>query len=708
METGATGRPRLRVGLMAALTVGVLALVLSTAALIHFSWYSAARSGSRALAAQINRQIAQSIGQEVSNIIASAEATRESLRTIFFQDVIETTDEAKREFTFLAALQSQPNVGWIAFAWPDGDFFGAEKRGERGIAMVEVRPEGDEKIRQRRVDTYESEPGDIIFKQREFVPSNFHSTDYDWYKRAIEANAPVWVDADEFPTRRRPAIANAAPLIVHDNFLGVLMVAIELDRLSAFLADIRVAKSGTAFIADASGRMIAFPDATAARMPADEDRPSLPRIDAMPAPHARVAAAALAGRTGSPDGQPSEAMLRWQDGNDYLVSATPLKFRDWSVVTVIPEGDFLEEIDRSTRRLATGLAIFALAAALTAVVMSRIFLARPLLRVVGQLRHVEEFRLDRITTQPSRLKEIDDLSAGLAQMGRGLSSFQKFLPTELVRTLVQQGVEARPGGRPRELTVMFTDLVGFTRLSESLGDRIVPILADYLGRMSRLVHDGGGTIDKFIGDAVMAFWGAPQDDPHHAVNACHAALACQRMMPELAHHTASHGLPPLAMRVGLNTGNVLVGNIGSEERLNYTAIGDPVNLASRLEAMNKRYGTAIIIGAATREAAGGAIVTRRLDRVAAYGRQAGEWIYELLDMTGDPAKAAGFDWVALYEIGLDRYGRRDWDGAIVAFEQVIAMRGDDAPARLFIARCRAFHAAPPPEDWDMVTRLEEK
>jgi adenylate cyclase len=707
-EQAAARRPRLRVGLMGALSAGVLAVVLSTAALIHFSWYGAARGASRALAAQISRQIAAAIGQEVTNVIASAEAARESLRTLFFQGVIDTTDEAKREFAFLAALQSQPNVGWVAFAWPDGDFFGAEKRGERGIAMVEVRPEGEDRVRMRRVDSYVAEPGDIVFKERSFVSSAFRSTDHDWYRRAVETGGPVWVDADAFPTRRRPAIVNAAPLVVYDNFLGVLMVAIELDRLSAFLADIRVAKSGTAFVVDSARRVIAFPDATAAKMAADEDRPPLPRMDTMAAAHVRVAAAALDAAAKAPGPGGAEAMLRWQDGNDYLVSATKLGFRDWTVVTVIPGGDFLEEIDRSTQRLAIALAVFAVAAALAAVLMSRLFLARPLLRVVGQLRHVEEFRLDRVTTQPSRLKEIDEISAGLSAMSRGLSSFQKFLPTELVRTLVSQGIEARPGGRKREITVMFTDLVGFTRLSETLGDRIVPILAEYLGRMSRLVHEGGGTIDKFIGDAVMAFWGAPQDDPDHVLHACRTALDCQRMMAGLAHLTRPHGLPPLAMRIGLNTGTALVGNIGSEERLNYTAIGDPVNLASRLETLNKHYGTRIIVGAATRQAAGGAIVVRRLDRVAVYGRQAGEWIYELLAMAGEPGADAHAHWVATYESGLDRYARRDWDGAIRAFETVAGLRGDDPPSRLFVARCRALRAAPPPDDWDMIDRAERK
>ncbi len=697
--TAAPVAKRFRIRLMAALTLGVLALVLSTAALIHFSWYNTARKGSRELAAQINRQIARAIGNEVSTIIASAEATRESLRTIFFQGVIETTDEAKREFTFLSALQSQPSVGWVAFAWPDGDFFGAEKRGERGIAMVEVRPEGEEKIRQRRVDTYVAEPGDIVFQERVFTPSDYFATDHAWYKQADAAQGPVWVDAYQFPTRARPAIANATRLIVHDNFLGILMVAIELDRLSAYLADMKVAQSGTAFIVDGGGRVVAFPDATAAAVAGDEDRPALSPMTGMTAPHVRIAAQAL--KRG--DGQ--DGMSAWDDGAAYLVSTTPLNFRDWKVVTVIPEADFLADIDRATQRLAIGLALFAAAAATLAVILSNAFLVRPLLRVVGQLRLVEEFRLGQVRPQPSRLREIDDLSQGLLQMSRGLSSFQKFLPTELVRTLVSQGIEARPGGRQRDLTLMFTDLEGFTQLSETLGDRIVPILTDYLSRMSRQVHDGGGTIDKFIGDAVMAFWGAPQDDPDHAFNACRTALACQRMMADLVHHTETHGLKPLRMRIGLNTGTVLVGNIGSEERLNYTAIGDPVNLASRLESLNKRYGTGILIGAATQAAAGDRVVCRRVDRVAVYGRQSGDWIYELVALASDgPAPA----WIADYEAGLDRWAEQRWQDAIAAFERVLSARPDDQPSLMFRARCRAYAENPPAAGWDMVTRLDEK
>jgi adenylate cyclase len=395
-------------------------------------------------------------------------------------------------------------------------------------------------------------------------------------------------------------------------------------------------------------------------------------------------------------------------GRRYFVAFTPVGFEGWLVATVIPASDFLAEIDRATERLAWVLALLVLAAAAGSAWLANRLVARPIERIGGQLRHIEQFQLDRIEHVPSPLREIAGLSTTLVQMGRGLSSFRKFLPADLVRMLVSQGIEARPGGQRQNLTVMFADLAGFTRLSERLGDRIVPLLADYLGRMSREVANGGGTVDKFIGDAVMAFWGAPLANPAHAVDACRTALACQRMMTDLS----SGGLGPhgseLSMRIGLNSGDVIVGNIGSDDRLNYTAVGDAVNLASRLESLNKRYGTGIIIGEATRRAAGDAIIVRHLDVVTVYGRSVGTPVYELLAMADEPVDLCIYAWRKTYERGLVAYRGRRWLEAIGFFEAVIAARGEDRPSMLFIERCQAFAMDPPPARWDAVTVLDAK
>jgi adenylate cyclase len=397
------------------------------------------------------------------------------------------------------------------------------------------------------------------------------------------------------------------------------------------------------------------------------------------------------------------------DQGDYFITFTPLGFKGWLIATVIPASDFLAEVERNTRRVAWMVGFLTLVLAAGAVWFARIAIARPLRRVTAELSHIENFELHRLQRRHSFFAEIDRLSDALMRMASGLSSFQKYVPTELVRRLLKQGIEAKPGGAHQPVTVMFTDLAGFTALSERLGDAVVPVLADYLSRMSPIIAEGRGTIDKFIGDAIMALWGAPERNEAHALDACRTALACDRALAQLAVEAQATGGVPLKMRVGINSGNILVGNIGSPERLNYTAIGDPVNVASRLEALNKRYGTAILIGEETRRQAGDAILVRRLDRVAVYGKEEGIAIYELIGLAGESAAPEAPGWIEAYEHGLDLYAARRFPEAIEAFRAAARERPEgDPPSALFIERAKAFMIEPPPPGWRAVTVLAEK
>jgi adenylate cyclase len=386
------------------------------------------------------------------------------------------------------------------------------------------------------------------------------------------------------------------------------------------------------------------------------------------------------------------------------VTLTPLGFQDWRVAVIIPEEEFLGDIRRTTERLAFILIGFVALAALVSTYAARRLVAEPLRAVAGDLEQIESFTLDRIAHRPSRLAELDALSSALVRMAGGLNAFGKYLPRDLVRRLVAEGVEAKPGGTTRPLTVLFADVAGFTGISERLGGDIVPLIGAYLEHASNAVERNGGTVDKFIGDAVMAFWGAPQPDPDHALNACRAALA----MLEAVRATGlvDDAGRPLRIRIGVNSGTVLVGNIGSSTRLNYTALGDAVNVASRLEGANKVYDTAIIIGEETRRLAGDRIVVRELDEIAVYGRTGGTAIFELVGLAGESPESLG--WVAAYADGLRRYRDREWVEAIALFATVVAMRGGDRPSELMIERCSVLLEAPPETSWSGVTALRTK
>jgi adenylate cyclase len=705
---GGARAPR-KFGLRAVLTGLVLLTVISTAVLIHLTWFYAARGNVADVVGQLNRQIVGSVQHEVRGTLNEAWSVQEAVRSIFFQEAIKPTDEAKREFIFLALLRSHPTLSWIALGFPDGAFFGALRAADDEIDMIEVKQNPETGIRQQRVDTYTPEAGDVLFRGREITRSNYEATAQPWYQRAVAEDGPGWSMLSHFPHRDRPAIVTSTPLVINLDFAGVVAVVVELERLSKFLAGLQVGKTGTVVLLDRNGRTVASAALAALKR---QRRGEIPELDTLARDHPMLASVAGLLHSSSLSLADLRETRQLQttgpiDGKDYFVTFSPLNFNNWVVATVIPANDFLASIQRSAMILLIALAGLTLIVAAIAILSANRLVAAPLLRIAGQLKHIEDFRLDRVSRLASPLRELDGLSSVLLQMSRGLASFQKYMPTELVRTLVSQGVEARLGGHQQMLTVMFTDVAGFTGISEELGERVVPVLAEYLEAVSSAVLNHRGTIDKFIGDGVMAFWGAPVPSERHAVDACAAALECQRLLAFQRAEAERCGDTPLWARIGINTGRMLVGNIGSSERFNYTVIGDPVNVASRLESLGKIYGVDIIIGEGTRTAAGDAIIVRRLDQVSVHGRAGGVAIYELLGIAWGAGSQVP-EWVRSYEAGLAAYENRSWSEAIRLLETAVACRrGVDRPSEILLERCRTYLEDPPANDLMPISLLEK-
>jgi adenylate cyclase len=622
---------------------------------------------------------------------------------------VKPTDEAKREFIFLALLRSHPALSWIGIGFPNGGFFGALRAADDEIDMIEVKRDPGATTGQQRVDTYTPQVGDPFFRGRTLTPSDYLATDQPWYQRAVTENGPGWSAISHFPRRDQPAIVTSTPLVINRDFAGVLAVVVELDRLSKFLADLQVGKTGTVAILNRDDQVVAAAASAALKQ---QRRGVLPGLNLLARDHPMLAAAqdVLQSHKVELSSLHETRQLRTTgplNGKDYFVTFAPLNFRDWVVVTVIPSEDFLAMVSRNAVTLLVALTVLIVAVTALAGLFANRLLAVPLLRITDQLKEIEDFHLERIGYFSSGLRELDDLSGVLQKMSKGLALFQKYMPTELVRTLVSQGVDPQPGGHHQFLTVMFTDITGYTGLSETLGDGVVAVLAEYLERTSRAIYDCDGVIDKFIGDGVMAFWGAPIANLNHASQACAAALECQRLMAVYRSSAELSGGMQIRVRVGINTGRMLVGNIGSSTRLNYTVIGDPVNVASRLETLAKEYGVEIVIGEDTRAAAGDEIMVRQLDYVSVYGRTKDLAIYELLSM----AELSGAipDWVKCYEAGLAAYRRQCWSEAIELFAAAAVSRpGGDRPAEILQRRCLALRESPPSRSWTAVSVQQSK
>jgi adenylate cyclase len=684
----------MRIGIRLAISGLVLASIMVSAIGVHVLWWRTAEANSHALAATINEHIVSAVEKELTAITTEARAAHSSIRTLFLQNVLETREADKREFVFLSQLQSQQSISWVAFGWPDGSFFAAHKLGDLGLEMMEIaRVDG---VVKRRVDTYQVVVGDIQFEKRRFENTDYAVTDQEWYRTGIQADEPSWFAVTVHPVGLRPSIAYAGPIDVYQKRQGVLAVIIENTRLAQFLSQLSVGKTGAAFILGRDGTVIAAPDP-------DADEVNMQRSDQPLLPIAQ-GAFKQAGSSYDRDKKIARRVRFLAAGGAYAVTLTPLAFPGWTLATVIPEAEFLGPIETTIRHLLIGLAILILAAGILSAWLARRIIAKPLITVIDELKHVERFELDQVRRHPSRLAELENLSSAIADMAGGLAAFRKYIPADLVKMLVSEGIEPRPGGSIRTLTVLFADIAGFTGLSERLGDQIIPLLSSYLDTMSREISSHGGTIDKFIGDAVMAFWGAPATNADHAVDACRTALACQ-------HALRASGLTddsgrPLKVRIGINSGDMLVGNIGSEFRLNYTVIGDAVNVASRLEGANKEYGTEIIIGEETRRLAGDRLHVRELDRLMVYGRVGGLAIYELLGVAECETKPPS--WVALYDSGLAAYRARNFAGAMICFQQLLAARASDQPARIMLERCSQFLKSPPGEDWEATNAMKAK
>jgi len=292
---------------------------------------------------------------------------------------------------------------------------------------------------------------------------------------------------------------------------------------------------------------------------------------------------------------------------------------------------------------------------------------------------------------------------------RARDTFSRFLAPAIVDDVLSKGGSVQLGGEKRVLTVLFSDIRGFTSISEKLDPHVLlELLNEYLTPMTEIiVSENQGTLDKYIGDAIMAFWGAPQEQPDHALRACRAALTMIARLEVLRGKWRERGLPDIDIGVGINTGPMSVGFVGSQDRFyNYTVLGDAVNLASRLEGANKEYGTRMILGPSTHDEVKDDVVVREVDRVRVKGKREPVHIYELLALAPGTPELTLF--VERFGWGLSAYKAQRWDEAIARFRECDAMHGGDPTSRKYVERCEAMRREPPGPEWDGVFQMKTK
>ena len=475
-----------------------------------------------------------------------------------------------------------------------------------------------------------------IFLDEEHNPlgTSDQPTTYDprprlWYRQTAEDGKLIITDPEVFAALGLIGFTVAAPIYAGSKVSGVAAADITLDGLSRFLSERKISPGTLSYILDTQGGVLGNSD-LAKTYTNDDGQVSLQHITSLANQLPAI------GYSARPHDSEKSYSFSY-GGMQYVASCSmlPVRFgKSWQLFTVTPLSDFTGAFDRNNELLLFW-GLIAIGAEILIIYFLSAVVSSPLERLAHKVARIEDLGTHELPALHSSIAEISVLSKAIDTLGATVKSFAAFVPVGLVRQLLNSDHKLVLGGHSRFLTIFFSDLEAFSTLSEAVPTQeLMMRVSAYLEIVTKAVNDEAGTIDKFIGDGVMAFWGAPALLEDHAWRACVAALRIRQGMDELNERWQREELRTLNIRIGIHSDAVLVGNIGSHERMGYTVIGDGVNVAARLEGINKEYGTRICISHSVFKEAGERLCVRPIDDVVVKGRRGKIAIYELMGAYG--------------------------------------------------------------------------
>lgn len=535
--------------------------------------------------------------------------------------------------------------------------------------------------------------------------------DYDprqrpWYQHAIKSSHPVWSDPYTFLTTKDPGITASVRTQRADGRTFVVAFDVMLRDISDYTMNLRPTPQGKVIVFLDDLTVIGLPRAERYLDASEAKRALLSPVDSLGL------------------GEVSDGIRAWRERGGAKTEPFEFKSADetwWAGLRVhrlsqdravwtavfLPASDLLGEV----RRQITIILVLAVASLAMAMLMAVAY-ARHFSRPIRSLMRQSE-RLTRLDTSEgvmysSRLEEIHRLTDAQERVRAALDSFARYVPVDVVRQLLELGQAAKVGGETRTLTVLFTDIANFTTIAEKMTPaELTSHMSSYFQAMLDILKEEHATIDKYVGDAIIAFWGAPQPDPDHVQHAVQAVHRCRNRLEELNRQWPSEGRAALPTRFGLATGPVVVGNVGSRSRINYTIFGDTVNLASRLEGLNKQYGTVSLATEDVRQAAEDGFVWRFVDMVVVKGKTEAVAIYDLLGRTGEVGPDL-LQFAASYEEAFDLCRSRRFEEALDRLRDLLQCAPDDLSVVRLQRLCLKYQDEAPPDDWDIATRMTEK
>lgn len=463
--------------------------------------------------------------------------------------------------------------------------------------------------------------GEITHRVIHFIPHN-----QAWFQGALKSSSHNWVIVDNYNDSSGVQMTISEAIKFHGKDMGVIGVDVNIDAVTGYLEEYRVSKHSETFVVDHANNVIAKVAQTKAK------DTLLPRVEDLDNQRLTMAYHIFKS-TGKRNFTFNLA------GMDYIIKVAPyalIKDVGWEIITIVPVDDFIGETKENYR----DILLFSFLMLFTGLLLVLIFshkISRPIMKLAKETKQINNLDFERASIIKTHIYEIQILTDAFNAAKKALFSFSKYIPKALLAKLVHAGTIASVGGERKEMSVLFSDIRNFATVAEKISpEELMVHISEYLNIITQIIHRYHGNVDKFIGDAVMAFWGAPLDDLNHVSHACLAALSCRYHIGKLNESWKKQGKPLFYTRFGINTGVAVVGNMGSFDRLNYTAIGDEVNLAARLEQINKLYGTQIIVSEAVYLVCQNEFVFRPVDRVRLKGKSKETAIYELLAVNEGP------------------------------------------------------------------------
>jgi adenylate cyclase len=657
----------------------LLGMLLLIAGVGFFTTQSSVRDLRRTIMAATERHVAG----ELWHYFAETGEAIEFMEEVAFEDPEEALLNWRETSMQLADyMDSNGTLSFLYYAdAKSGNLVGVQ-RDVGGALVVHHTIEANDRVPQ----TFQVMPGDQLepYTSETVTSAAYDPRERPWFKAAVAGDGIVWTPPYTFlQTDASGVSATLAKRNASGEVVGVFAVDLALGDVAQFLAELQVGDEGAVFLLQEDGSFLV--DAKY------RTRPESLQIRSALAKHGAMGSTTEAGE------------FRCEECDiDYLVEFEPVERPGGdtvNVAVVVPQSAFMGVVARNAwLTLLGGLSAVALAIAVSVYFSHRI--TRRLSKISAELERVGRLDLSSDSTtrrQRSRIQEIARFDDSVGRMKMSLRSFSRYVPRDIVRRLVETNDEAKLGGEMREVTVQFTDLAGFTSMSEELdSDAVFRELRIFLEALAEAQRNHGGITSNFTGDGTMALFNAPDEQCDHAEQAVASALEFAAKLKEINAERSTRGRPQLSARVGLNTAEVLVGNLGTSDRFTYTAVGDGVNIASRLEGLNKLYGTGILVGEMCREQAGDVFEWRRVDRLSVVGRRSAITLFEPLGRQGEVA-AEVLQRRDRYEEGLDAYRAGDFSGAVAIFEE---LRRDDPAGSVLHSRASEMLHSGIPDGWD--------